>query len=830
MFVIVRLRLVAAFVLLCVCPSQVYAQGLPSGVTPAMLAELKSLSPAQQLQLAKQYGVEIPVAPESTPPTLGEPGAPLTSGNEGLLTREKDVSGEQTDDGEVVIQEIERFGQSLFNAEVSTFAQTDNAPIPMAYRLGVGDELVVHLFGKENQQLNLQLGRFGDVNFPKLGSIPLAGLTFEDARDLIKTRVSQQMIGVESVVSMGRLRAISVFMTGDVAVPGSYSVSALTTVSQALFQAGGVTPVGSLRDIRVLRDGKPIRSFDVYDLLLEGSSRDDIRLQSGDVVFIPPLAGLITVSGEVRRPMEYELVGSETFADIVKMVGGFSENAFPKKAFLSRLSESEGVRKAITLDLTKSDELGGAVEFGDSLVVSKVGGLLGNSVTLRGAVTRPGVYGLEEGMRLSDLIGVARRDLDIDADLSSGLLVRQKNELLDVEVLNFSLAPLLENPQSADNLLLQEFDEIIIFPLETSASIKSKMSRQELLVPLIEKLKRQARQNEPVRTVSISGAVRSPGEYPLTLEASVKTLIQAAGGLIDSALLENVELRRLAKRGVGEVQASYTNLNLTEQGLGSDITLRSRDHVTVREIPDWSPIETIQIDGQVMFPGEYRIRKGEKISEIINRAGGFTENASLEGAVLTREAIAELETRRVNQFASDIKTTFAAKLLTEENPGISIEEISGITESLSNFEAVGRLLIDLPAAISGDSNADLVVVDGDKLMIPREQNTISVVGEVKKQGTHTFQDGLTIDDYLEQSAGLTRRADRDGVYIVKSNGSVEIIERNLWTFSANHSILDPGDTVVVPIDTQYKDSLENWRELTQIVYQSMVSLAAVASL
>ena len=167
----------------------------------------------------------------------------------------------------VVIQEIERFGENLFNADVSTFAQTDNAPIPMAYRLGVGDELVVHLFGKENQQLNLQLGRFGDVNFPKLGSI-LAGLTFEDARDLIKTRVSQQMIGVESVVSMGRLRAISVFMI-DVAVPGSYSVSALTTVSQALFQAGGVTPVGSLRDIRVLRDGNLIRSFDVYDLLLE---------------------------------------------------------------------------------------------------------------------------------------------------------------------------------------------------------------------------------------------------------------------------------------------------------------------------------------------------------------------------------------------------------------------------------------------------------------------------------------------------------------------------------------------------------------------------------
>ena len=181
-----------------------------------------------------------------------------------------------------------RYGRTLFSRDVSTFAPTDDAPVPESYRLGVGDEIVVQLFGKENDQLSLQIGRSGDISFPKLGSIALSGLTFEDARDLIKTRVEQQLIGVDAVVSMGRLRAINVFMAGEVSVPGAYSVSALTTVTQALFQAGGVTDIGSLRNIKIRRAGSMIATFDTYDLLMRGDVSDDIRLQSGDVVFVPP--------------------------------------------------------------------------------------------------------------------------------------------------------------------------------------------------------------------------------------------------------------------------------------------------------------------------------------------------------------------------------------------------------------------------------------------------------------------------------------------------------------------------------------------------------------
>ena len=321
-----------------------------------------------------------------------------------------------------------------------------------------------------------------------------------------------------------------------------------------------------------------------------------------------------------------------------------------------------------------------------------------------------------------------------------------------------------------------------------------------------------------------------PGTYPLIADASVDTLISAAGGLNDSAFLEAAELRRLIQRSDGQVKAEYRDLNIYPGASGRLTPLSSRDHLTIREIPDWSPTESIIVEGELKFPGEYRIRKGETLSDVIARAGGFTEDASLESAVLIREAVAKLEAARAGEFARDIQNTFATRLLTEEVTNQGIDEISKIVSSLQSIEGTGRLLIDLPAAMSGDISADLEMEDGDQLFIPILSNTVSVVGEVKRQGTHTYQSELTIDDYINLSAGLTRRADEGGLYIVKSNGSVVTLEQNLWRFSQNNSSLDPGDTIVVPINTQYKESLASWREITQIIYQSVVSIAAVLRL
>jgi polysaccharide export outer membrane protein len=813
----------------------VLGQGLPPGVTPGMLDQLKSMSPAQQQALARQYGINLPAGATASAdvPGLAAPGSVLP-------TPTPTPTGMGQDDLEAAApdktEEVEtrartRYGRALFSRDVSTFAPTDDAPVPESYRLGVGDQLVVQLFGKENDQLNLQIGRSGDVTFPKLGAITLSGLTFDDARDLINTRVEQQLIGVDAIVSMGRLRAINVFMAGEVSVPGAYSVSAMTTVTQALFQAGGVTDIGSLRNIQVRRAGSVVETFDTYDLLMRGDVSDDIRLQSGDVVFVPPYSGVIDMEGELKRPMVYELAGSETMGDVLAMAGSFTRDAYPALSILTRQSDSLGLPQAITIDLSDASQLSLPAQDGDTIKVPKVGNLVANSVSLKGAVTRPGSYGWVPGMRVSDLIGNARRDLSRDADLGLGMIVRQKNTRLDIEVIAFDLASVIASPNADTDPALQEFDEVLVFSLVAAdlTDADADASRQALLVPVIEKLSSQARQGEPVQAVSVSGAVRAPGTYPLVEGATVQTLISAAGGLTDSAFLEAAELRRLNNRLGGEVAADYRDVNLAIVS-GRDLTLASRDHLTVRDIPDWSPTDSIVVEGEVKFPGEYRIRKGETLSDVIARAGGFTDEASPESAIFTREAVAALEAQRAAEFARDIETTFATRLLTEETTTQAITDVAQIVESLQAIEGAGRLLIDLPAAMSGDTNANLEVTDGDKLVVPKLSNTVSVVGEVKRAGTHTFQSELSLDDYVDLSAGFTRRADDGGVYIVKANGSVVTLEKNLWRFTGNNSSLDPGDTIVVPIDTQYKESLASWREITQIVYQSMVSIAAVANL
>ncbi|HCG94251.1 MAG TPA: sugar transporter, partial [Halieaceae bacterium] len=762
-------------------------QSLPPGVTPGMLSQLKSMSPAQQQALARQYGINLPAGATASAdvPGLAAPGTVLPTP---MGMTQGDIEAATPDKTEEVETRARtRYGRALFSRDVSTFAPTDDAPVPESYRLGVGDQLIVQLFGKENAQLDLQIGRSGDVTFPKLGSITLSGLTFEDARDLINTRVEQQLIGVDAIVSMGRLRAINVFMAGEVSVPGAYSVSAMTTVTQALFQAGGVTDIGSLRNIQVRRAGSVVATFDTYDLLMKGDVSDDIRLQSGDVVFVPPYTGVIDVEGELKRPMVYELAGGETMGDVLAMAGSFTRDAYPALSILTRQSDSLGLPQATTIDLSDTSQLSLAALDGDTLKVPKVGSLVANSVSLKGAVTRPGSYGWISGMRVSDLIGNARRDLSRDADLGLAMIVRQKNALLDIEVIAFDLASVIARPNTDDDPSLKEFDEVLVFSLVTSdlTDADADASRQGLLAPVIEKLSSQARQGEPVQTVSVSGAVRSPGTYPLLAGATVETLVNAAGGLTDSAFLQAAELRRLTEASDGQVIADYRDISLASGRSGSQTTLASRDHLTIRNIPDWSPTDSITVAGEVKFPGEYRIRKGETLSEVIDRAGGFTDNGSPESAVFTRETVAAQEAERAAQFARDIQTTFATRLLTEETTTQGMAEISQIVASLQSVEGAGRLLIDLPAAMSGDTNADLEVEDGDRIVIPVLSNTVSVVGEVKRQGTHSFQGELTLDDYIDLSAGFTRRADDGGIYIVKANGSVVTLERNLWRFTGN---------------------------------------------
>jgi polysaccharide export outer membrane protein len=250
----------------------------------------------------------------------------------------------------------------------------------------------------------------------------------------------------------------------------------------------------------------------------------------------------------------------------------------------------------------------------------------------------------------------------------------------------------------------------------------------------------------------------------------------------------------------------------------------------VRAIPDWNPSAIVTVSGEVRFPGQYRLERGERLADLVRRAGGFSENAFPEGAVLTRTSVAENERKRAQELASTIRQSVAASLLTEEVQSISLAEISELTKELATFEGQGRLLIDVPAAMGGNDLANIRLLNGDKLEIPQNLSNVTVVGEVKRQGTHSFQAGYDIQDYLGLSAGLTARADAAGLYVVRANGSVEIVEQSLLRFTKRNIDLRPGDTIVVPVNSRYKESLVAWREITQIIYQGAVSIAAVVAL
>ena len=350
-----------------------------------------------------------------------------------------------------------------------------------------------------------------------------------------------------------------------------------------------------------------------------------------------------------------------------------------------------------------------------------------------------------------------------------------------------------------------------------------------MLEPIIEKLKSQARNGEPVQIASISGAVKAPGDYPLGSQDTVATLVAAAGGLKDSVYLDAAELRSLYLGQNGQMSSRYRDVNLSVELASSSLALQSRDHLFVRELPEWNPTSAVTLEGEVRFPGEYRIRKLETLADVIKRAGGLTPAAFQDGAVFTRDSIAELEATRSKQFAQSIIRDFASSQLTKEDNAIGIAEVQAIAEILQNFEGAGRLLVDLEAAMSGDALANIVLEDGDALSIPTQVSTVTVVGEIRRPGTHTFQPGLDLNDYLGLSAGMTARADDKELYIVKANGSVLRPTKSLFRFAGGNGALRPGDTIVVPVDAGYTDNLTLWREVTQVIFNSTAGLASVVA-
>lgn len=726
--------------------------------------------------------------------------------------------------------ELRPFGYDLFSNVPTTFAPATDIPVPADYVVGPGDTLELQLIGEQGGRYTLTVGRDGLVDFPELGPIAVAGMRFAAAKALLEQRVGEQMSGMRASVSMGALRSIQVFVLGEAERPGSYTVSGLSTITNALFVSGGVKPIGSLRNIELKRSGQVVTRFDLYDLLLNGDTSRDARVLPGDVIFIPPVGITVAVTGEVQRPAIYEVREAATASEILKLAGGLTPLADPRTAALERIDERRN-RTVLDLDLSTTQGRATALQTGDLVRIQAIRESVEGAVSLLGHVHRGGSVQFRAGMRLTDLIG-SLDELKPLADLHYVLIRRETGPTRRVSVVSADLAEAFADPAAAANVALQPRDQVYVFDLASS--------RDRVVMPILDDLGRQSSRDEPVQIVGIGGRIKVPGKYPLEPGMTVGDLVRAGGGLDQAAFGGEAELTRYEIVDGEQRQTGLVRIDLAQLRAGvssADLVLQPFDYVVIKEIPLWRDQETITVVGEVRFPGDYPIKRGETLRSVIERAGGLTDLAFSRGSVFMRQELKAREQRQLEVLAERMQRDLAALSLQQaqsETPGGTTQAMAAgqaLLADLKATQAVGRLVIDLDEVMTATpgSSADLVVRDGDRLVIPRLTQEVTVIGEVQSPTSHLYRADLDRDDYISISGGLTQRADKKRIFVIRANGSVAASPSAAWFSRGGARDVQPGDTIVVPLDAQQMRPLTVWTSVTQILYNIAVAVAAVNS-
>jgi len=716
------------------------------------------------------------------------------------------------------VDSLESYGYDLFSGIPTTFAPATDVPVPSEYVIGPGDTVGVLLFGNASAQYNLRVLREGFLNFPEIGPINVAGLTFEDMRTIIEQRIEEQMIGVRSSITLGELRSIRVFVLGDVQRPGSYTVSGLSTMTNALFVSGGLNDVSSLRKIQLRRGGQTISTLDLYDLLLEGDTSDDQRLQPGDVIFTPPKGDSVSIYGEVRRPAVYELNGEQNIESVVALAGGFGPDADLSMLKLERIMP--GGTTVYNIDLYSDTSEIESLQNGDVLLVQSRLEQLDNAVRLSGNVFQPGIYQWKEGLKLTDLIAF-REQVRPGSDLAYVLIRREIEPNVKTAVFSADLQNAWNDPMGEDNVLLQSRDTVYVFDRTNS--------RREVILQLLDELRAQRFGDEEVSVVSIGGQVNQPGDYPLESGMTIADIIRAGGGLNESAYNLDAELLRYRTNVQGVMQAEVVNVDLTRINGGfsaANISLQPQDYLNIKIVPNWGEEEVVEILGEVTFPGTYPLLQGETLNELLSRAGGLTEYAFPPGVIFIREELQERENEQLENLANRLEAD-VQQLAGDPMNLAAVSAGNAIVARLRNTEPIGRLVLDFQSIIDGSGVTSIVLKDGDRLFVPPVPQEVTVLGEVQYPTSHVYEPGLRSDEYVEMSGGTTDNADERRIYTVRANGGVEVAG-NRWFRRRSAAEMGPGDTIIVPVETA-TPLLPTFAAATSVIYNMAIAAAAVAS-
>ena len=649
------------------------------------------------------------------------------------------------------------FGRNIFNIDKLTFQPNLNMATPENYRLGPGDEVIVDVWGASQNTMRLEISPDGYVNISNLGPVYLNNMTIKDARQLLKQELGK--IYADSAnniqVTLGNIRTIQVNVMGEVRAPGTYALSSLSTVFHALYASGGVSDIGSLRNVQVARGGKTIARLDVYEYIMKGLIQDDIRLQDGDVVIVPTYDELVKITGKVKRPMFYEMKNGESAATLLKCAGGFSSDAYKKSIRVLRKDGKEFSVKTVD-DIHYS-----AFKLidGDVVTVDSILNRFNNRLEVKGAVYHPGVFELSGSLNTVRQLVEKADGLLGDAFTGRAVLYRER-ENLTKEVLPVDIEGILKG--TSPDIALQKNDI--------------------LYIPSIHDL-------QDMGKVTISGEVNKPGSYTYADHMSLEDLVITAGGLKESASLVRVDVSRRIRDPKGTTEPDMIGQNFSfglKDGFVVDgeagFELQPYDQVFVRRSPSYNEQVSVTVDGEVLYRGEYTLStKSERLSSLIQRAGGVSRYAYVRGAKLRRVANEE-ELRRMEDVVKMVRREIGETLAT--SLGLKVD---------STF-TVG---IDLEAALANPgSDADLVLREGDVLTVPEYNNTVKVNGAVMMPNTVSYAKGKSVKYYLNQAGGYSANAKKSQKFIIYMNGQVAEVK------GSGKKQIEAGCEIVVPNKTK----------------------------
>jgi len=711
------------------------SQTFAADISPQQLEQFKKLPPSQQEALAKSMGIDI----NSLKGQLSASG----SGEKSNIT-ETFPRGTQFDaDGNPMTEEeleelkeledsdeLKPFGYDVFANAPQTFAPMMDIAIPAEYVIGPGDEISIQIFGKETDELELKVNREGQIIFPTHGPFTVSGLTFDEMKRLLTARIKEKVIGVDVVVGIASLRSMRIFVLGDAFKPGPYTLSSLSSITHAIFAAGGISDIGSLRNIQLKRSGKLIKTLDLYELLIDGNSSNDALLQQGDVVFIAAKGSTISVEGEVRRPAIYELKEESDFNHVLTMSGGLLPTAFAKTTRVERYNQN-ALRSVVNIDLTKANDLAKKVQAGDAIHVMKAAEMFEESITVIGAATRPGKYQWQAGQRVTDIFPSIDSHLLQTADLNYSIIVREIDNARNIEVLQFDLTNALANPESKDNVPLEGNDKILVFAsvvdlLDTKISLDSLAFTQEKL---------------------------AKKEKELAKDKYKEKQFWLKYG--DEEKLSQLEIEAAAAAKIVELSiAQFSGGEIEEEQNLKELTLFSRQRLLLpiieklkRQGKSGLPIQLVEADGEVKFPGTYPLAKNARVADLVTAAGGLTESAYVVRAEVTRNKI-------INYMAQQTSIT-----------------------------------ISLSAALVEEEKDNVLLSPRDRLNIHQipawsENNVVELRGEFVFPGKYTVRRGESLADLISKAGGFTKFAHQEGSVFTRVQLR-EIEQQNLLKLTAD---------------------------------------------